>query len=465
MTRELAGLLLANALLLPIGVSVALLVGAIRSRWELVTRLGLAYLAGLAVVGVTAATMAVARIPVGRAALVVLALASVAVALPRLRRLHRRTVMRTHARTRSDVLLPLVGLSAVAAILLRAWPAFVSAPIEEWDAWAIWALKGRALYELGLADPAFFASASNTHSAYPLLIPALEAIQFRAMGTFDPQAIHIQFLLIGVALVAGIGGALYDLASPWLLWPSLVAIATAPAVLGELLTAYADIPLAAFFAVGTAAAARWLVSNERWALAAASLLYAAALLTKYEAMVFVACAFLALVAALAHRRELRARGKPLVPAAVAAATPLAVWRVYVAAYDLETGHAGPGDFAFQSEIFVIALRRLIGETLDVTSWGYLVVASVIALVGASLTRGDGRSLALFGMIVVSVPLVALALNYAASPTPHDWYLATSADRVVSSLVLAGAALVPLLGTQALRPHDMAAPGRLGAGDP
>ena len=53
----------------------------------------------------------------------------------------------------------------------------------------MWAMKGHALELYGWADPKLFANDSIffLHLDYPLFLPALEAVAFRAMGGFDPQ--------------------------------------------------------------------------------------------------------------------------------------------------------------------------------------------------------------------------------------------------------------------------------------
>src|SRR5207245_11777521 len=74
------------------------------------------------------------------------------------------------------------GTAAFVALVVEYARAFRVAPLNRYDAWAIWALKGHALYSFGWADPVVFAGASYRFSNldYPLLLPSLEAHRTRA---------------------------------------------------------------------------------------------------------------------------------------------------------------------------------------------------------------------------------------------------------------------------------------------
>src|SRR5207302_1078852 len=224
----------------------------------------------------------------------------------------------------------IAGVAALAALLAEYTRAFAVAPLNRYDAWAIWALKGHALYSFGWADPAVFAGHEYRFANldYPLLLPSLEAVDFRAMGAFDTRLLHVQFLLFLLASSLALYALLRDRVPGLLLWPSLVALALAPAVFDQLLTAYADVPLALFFAVGIAAAGRWLITGERWALAVAALCFGGALLTKNEGALFVVAAFLGLFLVAAGRRRV------LLLAAAADLLLLLPWRIYVRIHDL-----------------------------------------------------------------------------------------------------------------------------------
>src|SRR5439155_14477585 len=142
-----------------------------------------------------------------------------------------------------------VGFTALIALIIDYGRAFRVAPLNRYDAWAIWALKGHALYAFGWADPVVFAGASYRFANldYPLLIPSLEAVDFRSMGAFDTRLAHVQFLLFLVAALLALFALLRDRVPSLVLWLSLFGLALAPVVFDQLLTAYADVPLALVF--------------------------------------------------------------------------------------------------------------------------------------------------------------------------------------------------------------------------
>ena len=434
---SVAGLLGANALIFCIGLGVLPWLGVARSWRQLVSRCGLAYLCGLVLAGVLAAHLALVHVSFGWAALALTASVSVVSGAWHLRGTGHAVWTRPHWTT-------LGALAALAALLAEYARAFAVAPLNRYDAWAIWALKGHALYAFGWADPSVFAGSEYRFANldYPLLLPSLEAIDFRAMGSFDTRLLHVQFLLFLVAALAALGTVLAGRVHALMLWLLLGAVALAPAVFDQLLTAYADLPLALLFAVGVAAAGRWVVTDERWALAVATLCFAGALLTKNEGTLFVAAAFVGLAAAAYRRwRALAVDVLVLLP-----------WKVYVRVHDLRdinysltdtfdvhhiNGRLGVGPIAF---------RTLAREMLDPRQWGLLAWIFVLVLVLAAL-RGAHR-LALFGAVTVLLSWLGLSWIYVISHFEYSSYLDSTKERVIASVVLAGAALIPLLATEA-----------------
>jgi hypothetical protein len=438
---RIAGLLGANALMAVAGLGLLPLLGVARSWRQLAARSGLAYLCGIVIAGVISANLALVRVSFGWIALAVLAAASGAAGARRLRGTERPVLTRPR-------LVSVAGVAALAAVLVEYGRAFAVAPLNRYDAWAIWALKGRALYAFGWADPAVFAGHEYRFANldYPLMLPSLEGIDFRTMGAFDTTIVHLQFLLFLAAAVLALAAVLRDRVPALLLWPSLLAVAVAPAVFDQLLTAYADVPLALVFSVGVAAAGRWLLTNERWALAVAALCFAGALLTKNEGSLFVLAAFLGLLA-VAHRRW-----RALAVAAAADVLLLLPWRIYVRVHDLHdinyslgasfdldhiSGRLGAGRIAF---------RTLAGEMVDPLKWGLLLPLFTVALFVA-LAAGL-RALPLFGLVWALVSWLGLSWIYVISHLEYSAYLDSTRQRVIASIVLGGAALTPLLAAEA-----------------
>jgi hypothetical protein len=430
---RVAGLLGANALIFCIGLGLLPWLRVARSWRELWSRCGLAYLCGLVATGILAAHLALVHVSFGWLALALTSAVSVLSGAWHLRGTERP--LRTRPRW------PVMGAAAaLAAVLAEYARAFAVAPLNRYDAWAIWALKGHALYAFGWADPAVFAGSQYRFANldYPLLLPSLEAVDFRAMGAFDTRLVHLQFLLFLVAALAALGTLLAGRVHALLLWLLLGAVALAPAVFDQLLTAYADLPLALVYAVGIAAAGRWLLTDERWALAVATLCFAGALLLKNEGTLFVAAAFAGLFAA-AYRRW-----RPLALAAAVDVLVLLPWKVYVRAHDLGDINYNLGDSLHPHKLGVgpIAFRTLGREMLDPRQWGLLAPIFAVLLVLAAL-RG-ARSLALFGAVTVLLSWLGLSWIYVISHFEYSSYLDSTKTRVVASVVLAAAALTPLL---------------------
>jgi hypothetical protein len=436
---RVAGLLGANALIVCVGLGVLPWLGVARSWRELLSRCGLAYLCGLVATGILAAHLALLHVSFGWPALALAAAVSVLSGVWHLRGSERPVWTRPRW--------PAVGAAAALAALLAEYArAFAVAPLNRYDAWAIWALKGHALYAFGWADPAVFAGSEYRFANldYPLLLPSLEALDFHAMGAFDTRLVHVQFVLLLVAALAALGTVLAGRVSALVLWLLLGAVALAPAVFDQLLTAYADLPLALVFAVGVAAAARWLVTDERWSLAVATLCFAGALLLKNEGALFVAAAFAGLFAAA------YGRWRTLAVALAVDVLLLLPWKLYVRAHDLRDINYSLGDtfdvhhVSGRLGVGPIAFRTLGREMADPRQWGLLAPLFVVLLVFAA-ARG-ARSLALFGAVTVLLSWLGLSWIYVISQFEYSSYLDSTKSRVVASVVLAAAALIPLLAS-------------------
>jgi hypothetical protein len=422
------------------GVGLLPLLGIARSWRELAYRSGVAYLCGLVFVGIVSAHLALVHVGIGWIGLSLFAAASVTFCAWRLRGTAQPALRR-------PTWIHVAGFAVLTAVLVDYARAFRVAPLNRYDAWAIWALKGHALYAFGWADPVVFAGASYRFANldYPLLLPSLEAIGFRTMGAFDTRLLHVQFLLLLVAALLALFAILRDRVPAPVLWLSLFAVALAPAVFSQLLTAYADVPLALIFGVGVAAAGRWVITNERWALALATLCFAGALLTKNEGSLFVLATFVALLAA-AHRRW-----RAILVAAGVDLLLLLPWRIFVRVHDLRdinysladsfdvhhiNGRLGVGPIAF---------RTLAEQMLDPRQWG-LLVPIFVALVLTAFVLG-ARALPLFAVVWTVLAWLGLSWIYVISHFEYSSYLDSTKERVVASVVIGSAALIPLFAAE------------------
>jgi hypothetical protein len=417
-------LLLANGLELVVGLGVVSALGAPP---------GAAYLAGLAAVGIVSAHLALVHVGIGWIGLGVLAALSLAVVA-------RFGAWRSWRLPRPG-LWSAAGVAALAALFVRAWPTFVAKPLDDYDGWAMWGMKAKALTLLGWADPGLFAAggAASLHLDYPLLLPSLDAVASRAMGGFDPRTIHLQFLLDAAAAFAALAALLRGRVPPWLLWPWLVALAFAPALTGQLLTAYADVPLALFVAAGLVAAARWVADRRPRSLALATLFLAAGALTKNEGVIFAAAAYLGLLLATG-------RWRPLLASAACVELILLPWQVWLRVNDIHSDTLLGLDALRVKHpgVAPLAVHALLDRALSLADWPLLLPLFLLAVVTAAGTR-----VAVFAWGWALVSILGLAWIYVVSKLEWSNYFAFSGDRVIDSVVIGAAALTPLLAAEGL----------------
>ena len=158
-------LLLLQLVFLALGAGALPALGIVHGPAQLRARLPLAYLVGVALAGIVAADLALLNAGVGVTELVVLTILVWLVAWRRLRGSSGRVTQRSKA----GVWVGIVGGIALAlAFLLLAHVMHMleTRPLYEWDGWAIWATKARALYDFGGAyGPVFRRVSAGAASA------------------------------------------------------------------------------------------------------------------------------------------------------------------------------------------------------------------------------------------------------------------------------------------------------------
>ena len=454
MKGSLPGLLVAQALYLAIGAGLMPILRIAPTRAALVRRIGLAYTVGVAVAGIVAAHLALLEAPIGLLELAVLAVVSVALGWRRLRRAPRESLGRPavprHPLEWANVAVGAVATLVLGVLLVHATRAYAARPLKEWDGWAIWATKAKALYEFGgVYDPVF---SSYEPVAHPLLFPVFEATGFRAMGAFDGTLIHVQLIALAFGFAAALWSLLGDRVPAAVLALGLLAVLSASPVLEQLSTNLADVPLAFFFALGVVCLGRFVLDGEGWTLVATSLFLGAAMLTKSEGLLFAAAAFLAAAVVVAAGRDWRALGRLAISAGAAVAI-LLPWKIYLAANDLRNAEyrlsdaLDPGYLAHRSERVRPAVSRLWDELWS-ADWGVLPLVALVSVAAAVLARR--YRLAAFALLWPLLAFAGLVLVYWISVVPVELTLTWTAPRVVVSLVVGAAALAPLLVAEAWR---------------
>jgi hypothetical protein len=446
-----AAVITVTALLTVCGLGVLAVVGTADSPRALLRVAGLAPLVGMAWAGIVAATLATAGTRLGIAGLMLLTAGTGVAGAVQLRRARPRPT--TSPRHRTDML----DLAVVAAALVPiaivggyALAAFRVKPLEEYDGWAMWGMKARAIAVLGSADRAVFASDAydRLHLEYPLLLPALNSLPLQVAGGFSSNTVVLQCLAIGGAGLLAIWALFRDRVRPALLVGFVAAIAAAPAFFDQLGSGYADVPLALFVAAGLGAGSRWLLDGDTSWLALATLFFAAAAVTKNEGLLFAASAYVPLLAVAAGRRRVVA-----VSAAIVVLV-YAPWRAYTAVYGLE---APDYDLSSSFDLPLVAGRldrapvaaaELLEQSLAPQRFSLLLVLGLGAM---ALALGPGaRRLGVLAAGFTLLSLAGLTWIYVISPYDVTFYLSTNSRRVVMSLVLGVATLSPLLIEESAR---------------
>jgi hypothetical protein len=336
-------------------------------------------------------------------------------------------------------------------LLAHAAHAYSVRPLVEWDGWAIWAMKARALYDFGGVAHGVFTTQPYGPLQHPLLLPSLEATGFRSMGAFDGTLIHLQLALLAFGFAAALWTLLSDRVPAALVGATILAIVAADSTLRQLASNLADIPLAFFVALGVVALARTLLEDDASLLPVAAVMLGAATLTKPEGLLFALAALVPFVAIV------RTRSALLTAAAVALI--LLPWRIFVAVHHLKNPEYSFGDAvnpAYLSDHSDRVSPAIAGVWHQVWSsgWALLVPLALIAFAGALLARR--WRLAGFAAAWALLSFGGIVLVFWISVVPVELTLKWAAYRTVASLVIGAAALAPLLAGEAW--HERASAG-------
>jgi len=451
LTGSIAGLLFANALYLVIGVALLPLLRVARTRGELTARLGLGYMLGVAAVGALSAHLALIGVPVGLLELVLLALlAGVAAWRRKLGPGPGTCADAGHVQGLGPGWIELasraVGVASfvVALVLLaHAERTFAVRPLVEWDGWAIWAMKARALYDFGGVAHGVFTSQPYGPLQHPILLPSVEATGFRSMGAFDGTLIHVQLVLLAFGFAAALWPLLRERVPAALVGATILAIVAAESTLRQLASNLADIPLAFFVALGVVALARAVLDDGTGLLPVAAIMLGAATLTKPEGLLFAAAALIAFV--------LIARTRASLLTAAAVALILLPWRIFVAVHGLKNPEYSFGDalnptyLSHHSERVRPAFTGVWHQVWS-SGWGWLVPLALVAFAGALLARR--WRLTAFAGAWALLSFGGIVLVFWISVVPIELTLKWAAYRTVASLVIGAAALAPLLAGEA-----------------
>ena len=176
------------------------------------------------------------------------------------------------------MLVTVAGIAGAGLALEALFRAARLQSLQNYDAWAFWVPKGKAIYLFGDLDEQVFTNTPGP--SYPPLLPILDAASFHAMGGVDVVTLHLQFWFLVVGGIAAIAACLHGRVPAWLLWPSLVLVLVVPRFGERLLAPQADVLVDLLFVVGALLVASWLKDGEAWRLVTATTLLSAGALTK-----------------------------------------------------------------------------------------------------------------------------------------------------------------------------------------
>jgi hypothetical protein len=404
---------------------------------------GIAYMSGLAAVSVLATLVPIYGGALSAGTILGLVagigLAGVGVGVAKRRPLPRRA----SAASRVDVV-ALAPMAVTFVLLLLFFRVARIQPMTSWDAWSFWMTKAKAIYYFGGIDTSIF---RQTWPSYPLLVPALAAMNFRFMGAADTTALGVQWWLLAVGLVWAVPGLLRRIAPPRLTWLFLAFFVALPQFDDRLLSRTADWPLDIFFALAACAALGWVVTKEAWLLPVFGLSLAAVLVTKREGQLLAVCLVVAMLAAGGFRR--RSTWLAVLGVAVLAFLPAILWRIWWTSRHLPTDqppggiiHATFSNLSYAPQAFDLVARLL----FDYRLW---LAATPVALAAAVLCLGlRDRRPAIFFLVAFIVGFIGWSWeNWAfvteGFPITRDPSL-NPTIRTVASLVLLSIVSAPVL---------------------
>lgn len=442
--RALAGLAVFNLFLGGVGATWLWALRGWNSWRDLVRILGIAYMLGVALTGVTLSLELAFGVPFTLASVVLTGagLAFVALVL-------RRPLARWRPCPQQGVIRGARIVAGVFGLLLIVYletlfRAARLAPLSAWDAWAFWVPKAKAIYFFQGLDEQFFREIVNP--TYPPLVPALEAATFLFMGSADAVSLHMQFWFFTCGFVGAVAGLLSQRVRPVFLWPSLLLVLVAPRVVGHTLDPQADFLLDYFFTLSALIVGLWLLEREPWLLVASATFLSAALVTKRDGMMLAACVIVAaVVASWRERRYAWPRLAVVGALALAASIP---WRVWFMSRGLtgELPTAGLLSVFDDFDRAWPALESALGVVFDYDLWLLVVPLALVAIALAFLAGVrilPTYALTLYAFVFAGLVWVLWSFTELELPFVQDESV-NPIVRLTGSIVVASAALVPLL---------------------
>jgi len=362
---------------------------------------------------------------------------------------HRQPPLEHSPRFPYIPLLSLAFLVALAIVTYGMSTAWAATPSGNWDAWSIWNLRAKFLVAGGtVASRAWSPMLNFTHPEYPLLLSSFVASAWADAGQFSDAVPITTAYLFFLSLLGMVTGGIAVLRGPVSGLLAGLCLTGIPALLTEVPSQYADVPVACFIA-----GALLFALLDRPVLA--GIMAGCAAWTKNEGLLFLAILFVA-IAVVQRARLLRF----LAGAAPAVAIVL-LFKLVIArgTYSLVSG----AQTSMASKLSDFGRYQTTASAMlhEIVSWGagwYHPLLPIVIL--AIALRFEPRHLrdALFSATVAVTLLAGYFAFYVITPYELSWQLQSSVTRLfvqVAPLIL----ISIFLAMRAPQPTTVSEPGK------
>jgi hypothetical protein len=443
------GLAALDLIYLAVGYALLYATGLVRLRPGDLRFVGLAFLAGWALMGSVLALLLMAGIglyvetvPIAAA---VVGAACVGVARLRPNRvpagmLHKRSVPAAIVASTAGVVIVVAAAAAVVTALGSQWN-------PEFDLLSTWLPRGQIVYFLHQLTPSQWSTFIDPW--YPPLVPVMYGATWQYAGGFHPSVLPIQQVVLGLSFVLAALALLDRFVPRWISFPSLALLLVTPWFWWRLQSLMPDATLAYLLAAAAIVCVIWLYEpNGAW-LALGAVFLAAATLAKLEGLVFSLLLVAVVVVAGLMLRRRRALPALLLLLGPAVTIP---WRLWLSSNHVMASNPDFQEPRLTSPSFLWSKVGSFFHSLNVILSGPWRSAyrttEIILVIGALVLIGVVRRvpvLAVATVVWLGLMAIALAGTYAATRvTSTDSYIGYTASRVGGTFIVAAATLGPLL---------------------
>lgn len=338
-------------------------------------------------------------------------------------------------------------------------------PLYEWDAYATWGLKAKAIAVEGIVPrPAYFSdvSLSYSHLDYPLMVPFLMAGVHGVLGRVDDQLAKLALPV----LYFGLACLIFAFSKRRL--PNPLALAVTALVVGAPVTlrwagsGNADLPLAAFYTASVILLLEWTEDPDWRTCAACGVMSAFAAFTKNEGLALGAlnCAVvLLLLIRSAHRKRALAGAGLCVAVFLLMIVPWVVWSSDLPrTHENYPAHLSLDKIAGNASRIPIIIAEFVRQIVSVWRYGLLWLILAASAVAGWRAFRDRPTAVAWSLLLLHLGVYSLVFLI----TP--WHLQEQFKAALDRLVLH---VVPLAGLLiAMHCSAIAAgPGGDARGDP